>query len=257
MLVERFESSLYETSSLLLATEGEAVLVDPAVTRDEIGCIGARADTLGLRVAAVLATHVDWDHVCGIAAFPDAEAAMGERTAGFVASGAAAARLVASAARAGVEVGGPPRCDRSLAPGVAHEIGPFVVETLALPGHTSDSTGYRIHALDLLVVGDYLSARESPYVSSTAAYRATLALLIDLLRCDPPGRVFPGHGPEHSAGEALAIAEADLDYLTRLHDAVLAGGREAGLTVELPRAPEDEEMRIANVETQLEELAAT
>lgn len=105
-------------------------------------------------------------------------------------------------------------------------------------------------------MGDDLSAREFPYVSSAAAYRSTLAALIELLRRDPPRRVVPGHGPEHTAAGALAIAEADLDYLWRLHDAVLTGGREAGLAVEPPRAAEDEEMRVANVETQLEELAA-
>jgi hypothetical protein len=32
MIAERFESALWETSSLLLATETEAVLVDPGVS---------------------------------------------------------------------------------------------------------------------------------------------------------------------------------------------------------------------------------
>ncbi|HVS85461.1 MAG TPA: MBL fold metallo-hydrolase [Gaiellaceae bacterium] len=253
MDAERFESALWQTSSLLLAADGEAVLVDPAITREEVARIAARAAELGLRVTAVLATHADWDHVCGIAAFPDAEAAMGERTADFVESGAAAERLETGAAEYGVEPCGPPRCDRRLATGLAHRVGPFVVEALALPGHTSDSTGYRIRALDLLVVGDYLSPIEFPYVSWTAAYRATLAALIELLRRDPPARVVVGHGPELGAAEALAIAEADLDYLWRLHDAVLAGGAEAGLAVEPPRGG-DEEMRAVNVDTQLAEL---
>lgn len=263
MVVERFESSLWQTSSLLLAADGEAVLVDPAIGREEVARIASRAAELGVRVSAVLATHADWDHVCGIAAFPEAEAAMGERTADFVASGRATERLEAAVAENGVEVPGAPRCDRPLAAGVAHRVGPFVVETLALPGHTSDGTGYRIRALDLLAVGDYLSAVEFPYVSSTAAYRSTLAALVDLLRRDPPGRVVPGHGPEHTAAAALAIAEADLAYLWRLHDAVagaLADGpdaaRVAGLAVELPRGG-DEELRAVNVETQLEELSVS
>lgn len=258
--MERFESSLWETGSLLLAADGEAVLVDPGIGREEVARIEARARELGVRVAAVLATHADWDHVCGIAAFPDAEAAMGERTADYVADGQAAARLDAATAERGIDVPGPPRCDRRLAAGLAHRVGPFVVETLALPGHTSDGTGYRLRALDLLAVGDHLSSVEFPYVSSTAAYRSTLAALVELLRRDPPGRVVPGHGPEHTAAAALAIAEADLDYLWRLHDAVAgaladgpAAARAAGLSVAPPRAG-DEEMRAVNVETQLEEL---
>jgi hydroxyacylglutathione hydrolase len=259
--VERFESAWWETASLLLAADREAVLVDPCISREEVARIAARADELGARVTAVLATHADWDHVCGIAAFPDAEAVMGERTAELVASGEPAARIERFASENGVEVAGLPRVDRRLAAGRAHRVGPFVVETVALPGHTPDGTAYRIRALDLLVVGDHLSAVEFPFVSSTAAYRASLAALIDLLRRDPPGRVVPGHGPEHSAVDALAVAEADLAYLWRLHDAVdgalpegVVAARAAGLAVEPPRAGADESMRAANAEAQLAEL---
>jgi glyoxylase-like metal-dependent hydrolase (beta-lactamase superfamily II) len=164
-----------------------------------------------------------------------------------------------------IAVAGQPRVDRPLAAGVAHRIGPFVVETVALPGHTADGTGYRVRALDVLAVGDHLSAVEFPFVSSTADYRMTLAGLIDLLRHDPPARVVPGHGPPLTAAEALAIAEADLAYLRALRDAVAGAlaanadrgrARAAGLAVEVPRAAPGDlaGMRAANVEAQLNEL---
>jgi glyoxylase-like metal-dependent hydrolase (beta-lactamase superfamily II) len=208
-------------------------------------------------VTHVLATHADWDHVCGIAAFPDAVAAMGPRTAEIVASGEPARVIEQRAREYDLEVAGAPRVDRVLAAGVTHEIGPFTIETLALPGHTPDGVGYRERSLDVLAVGDYLSAVEFPFASSTADYRTTLTGLIDLLRHDPPAQVVPGHGPALTAAEALAIAEADLSYLHALRDAVArANDREAGLAVPLPRpAPADlAEMRAANVEAQLEEL---
>ncbi len=263
MVVERFESALWQTASLLLAAEREAVVVDPCISRDEVARIAARTDELGARVTAVLVTHADWDHVCGIAAFPDAEAAMGELSAELVSNAAHAARVEELAAENGVETAGPPRVDRRLVAGTAHDVGPFVVETLALPGHTPDGVAYRIRALDLLAVGDHLSSVEFPFVTSTAAYRSTLATLIELLRHDPPGRVVCGHGPEHSAAEALAIAEDDLAYLRRLHDVVrgsLADGADrtsaerAGAAVEPPRAGADEEMRAANAAAQVVEL---
>ena len=263
MYAERFESAWWETSSLLLAADGEAVLVDPCISRDEVARIEERAAELGVRVAAVLATHADWDHVCGIAAFPEAEAVMGELTAELVATGHPAARSEGFGVENGVAMCGPPRCDRRLEAGREDRVGPFVVETLALPGHTPDGLGYRIRALDLLAVGDHLSTIEFPYVTSTAAYRTTLATLVELLRHDPPARVVPGHGPEHTAAEALAVAESDLAYLQRLHDAVAAAlaqgadaARAAGLAVELPRSVDDEEMRGPNVEAQLAELLA-
>lgn len=263
MVAERFESALWQTASLLLVDGREAVVVDPCISREEVARIAARAIELDARVTAVLATHADWDHVCGIAAFPEAEAAMGERTAEVVCSAGYAGRVAELAAECGVEVAGPPRVDRRLEAGKAHRIGPFVVETLPLPGHTPDGIGYRLRDLDLLAVGDHLSVVEFPFATSTADYRSMLAGLSELLRRDPPGRVVCGHGREQTAAEALAVAEADLDYLWRLHDAVaraLEDGVEAarafGLSVTLPRQVDEETaaMHPANVEAQLAEL---
>lgn len=258
MVVERFESALWETSSLLLATESEAVLVDPAVSVAEVERIAGRVRELGVEVTHVLATHADWDHVCGIAAFPTALATMSEATATRL-----LARETTTAERAaasGVEIAGEPRVDLTFRADGALQAGPVLFETVALPGHTPDGTAFRCRELDLLVVGDHLSAIEFPFVTSTAAYRGTLAALIDLLRRDPPGRVVPGHGPELTAAEALAIAEADLRYLWELHDAVAGGAtredaREAGLAVKLPRPAADDlaGAQAANVEAALAE----
>ena len=159
---------------------------------------------------------------------------------------------------------GAPRADRVLAAGLAHRVGPFVVETIALRGHTSDGLGYRIRALDLLIVGDYLSPVEFPFASSTAEYRMTLAGLADLLRRDPPGVVVPGHGPPLTAAAALAIAEDDLAYLRALQAAVTAAlvngsdAHEAGLAVPVPREAPDELKagHATNVNMQIEELVS-
>jgi hydroxyacylglutathione hydrolase len=262
---ERFESALWQTASLLLVSDGEAVAVDPCISSAEVAVIEARSRELGARITHVLATHADWDHVCGIAAFPDAVAAMGRLTAEAVESGAPAELIPRRAAEYGLSVAGAPRVDRILVVGEAHRIGPFTVETLPLPGHKPDGTAYRVRALGLLAVGDYLSAVEFPFVSSTADYRMTLAGLIELLQHDSPAQVVPGHGPALTAAEALAIAEADLGYLRGLRDAVAAAvdagqdreaARAAGLAVEPPRPASDglDDMRIANVEVQLDEL---
>jgi glyoxylase-like metal-dependent hydrolase (beta-lactamase superfamily II) len=243
----------------------EAVLIDPGIAEVEVAAIGARAAALGATVTHILATHGDWDHLCGIAAFPDAVAWMGPAAAERVTSGRAAARIAKAAGDHGLVVTGPPRVDVVLDVGRAHRVGPFVVETAPLPGHTPDGVCYRVRALDLLVVGDHLSAVEFPFATSTVAYRATLAGLIELLRHDPPATVVPGHGPVLTAAEALAIAEADLAYLRALRAAIAgvleSGGdrgeaRAAALAVPLPRpAPDDlAEMHGANADAQLAEL---
>jgi hydroxyacylglutathione hydrolase len=260
MVAERFESAVWETSSLLLATEAEAVLVDPGVSVAEVERIAARVRELGVEVTHVLATHADWDHVCGMAAFPTAVATMSEATASRLLPRAGKTTTAERAAASGVEIAGEPRVDLTFPVGAALQAGPFLFETFALPGHTPDGTAFRCRELDLLVVGDHLSTIEFPFVTSTAAYRGTLAALSDLLRRDPPGRVIPGHGRELTAAEALGIAEADLGYLWELHAAVAGGGtredaRQAGLAVGLPRAASDDlaGAQAANVEVALAE----
>ena len=259
---ERFEASLWSTSSLLVVAEGESLVVDPAISAEEVAGIEQRALELGAPVRHVLITHGDWDHVCGIAAFPEAAAIMGEGTAERVESTAAEA-IGRAAEHYGIEVSGPPRVDQTFPRGSAIALGPFVVETFPLVGHTEDGTGYRIRDLGLLIVGDHLSPVEFPFAKSPAAYRFTLAGLIETLRADPPEKVIPGHGPPLEPEEALRIAEADLAYLRSLHAAVVgAQTREeayaAASAVELPRdcAPDLSEMCGLNVERQIDEIFA-
>jgi glyoxylase-like metal-dependent hydrolase (beta-lactamase superfamily II) len=265
---ERFEGFLWQTTSLLVVGETESLVVDPAISADEVAGIARRAVELGAPVRHVLITHGDWDHVCGIGGLPDAVAAMGEETAAKVTSGAAEASVQRAVEGLGFVPAGPARVDLTFARGSAIAAGPFVVETFPLVGHTADGTGFRLREHGLLVVGDYLSTIEFPFATSPAAYRLTLAGLIELLRADPPETVIPGHGPPLSAEEALAVAETDLGYLRSLHTAVVetlsrGGTRDdahaAGLAVPLPReaTPDLEEMRGFNFDRQLDELLPT
>ncbi len=262
MHFERFESALWQTASLLLVAEDEAVVIDPCISADDVARIVDRAETLGVGVTHVLVTHADWDHVCGIAAFPGAVATMGGCTAEIVTSGEPLKKIREAVTTYGLTIEGEPRVDRALEVGVAHQVGPFVVEAMALRGHTRDGTAYRVRELGLLAVGDHLSTVEFPFASSTADYRTTLASLTELLRNDRPEHVVPGHGPMLTATEALEVAEADLDYLHALREAVLAAGnnREEALAaaqaVPLPRpAPDDlVEEREANALAQVAEL---
>ena len=119
---ERFESVLYQTTSLLW--DGyQAVAVDPSVTSEEVSRITERAHELGVRITDVLAIHADWDHICGIAAFSEAAATMGEETAARIRSGETTARLSKAAVEFGLAPLGTPRVDRVLAAGVAHRVG--------------------------------------------------------------------------------------------------------------------------------------
>jgi glyoxylase-like metal-dependent hydrolase (beta-lactamase superfamily II) len=190
---------------------------------------------------------------------------MGEETAEKVASGKAEQSVRRAAEHYGFVPAGSPRVDHTFRPGLAIALGPFVIETFPLVGHTADGSGFRLRDHGLLIVGDYLSAVEFPFATSPSAYRIALAGLIEMLREDPPETVIPGHGPPLPAVEALRIAEADLSYLRSLHavvvDALSREGtrddaRAAGLAVDLPREypPDFEEMRGFNVDREIDEV---
>ncbi len=265
--VLRLASALWETSSLLLVAGGEAVAVDPGVTQAEIEVIRERASAEDARVVAVIATHGDFDHIAGIASFPEAEAVMGPRAAVRIASGAAVRDMAEEGAPLGLAWPGSPRCDRVLRVGRCERVGPFSIETMELEGHTDDGVGLRLREPDVLIVGDYLSPIEYPYVyHSTVAYRSTLAGLAVLLRRDPPALVIPGHGEPLDADGALEIAETDLEYLHAVRRAMAAsieagsdreGAVHAGMRVPAPRSlPADPGESRRNAERQFEELVA-
>jgi glyoxylase-like metal-dependent hydrolase (beta-lactamase superfamily II) len=265
--VIRYESALWETTALALHADGQAVLVDPCVSAAEIAAIAADVAARGLEVRGLLITHADWDHVCGISAFPGVPAIMSRGAADRIASGQAAEEVVRHGAEEGLGWDGSPRADLVFDPGEAIQVGPFTIETMALPGHTACGAGYRFRDLGLLIVGDYLSVIEFPFVyASTAAYRATLAALLTELERDPVDLVTPGHGRALNGTEAREITRDDLDYLHALKQAMrfaLAGGatREqaiaAGAAVEVPRGAGDDDGRLRhdNAEQQLSELA--
>jgi glyoxylase-like metal-dependent hydrolase (beta-lactamase superfamily II) len=72
-------------------------------------------------------------------------------------------------------------------------------------------------SLGVLVVGDYLSDVEIPWISkggSLADYRATLARLAPLV--EEVETVVPGHGAAHPREVALRLLQEDVEYLEAL-----------------------------------------
>src|SRR5690242_17085082 len=79
--VWQFQSPLWETNSVLSVAGGEVLLCDPAFFVAEIERIRDHTAQLGGGRARIVITHADFDHVCGIPWFPDAEVLAGGETA--------------------------------------------------------------------------------------------------------------------------------------------------------------------------------
>ncbi len=214
-------SGIWQTSSTILASRGRCLVVDPAYFPRELDALTERVAEIGTTEAVVF-THGHWDHVMGHQAFPDAPVWVAEPLARSIAAGDARARKYLDDAREFDSRWYVPRprghrwpdAVRGLAEGSVSWSG-GTLRVLHLPGHSPDGLG--LVAADVLLVGDYLSPCEIPFVEDLRAYRATVVRLLELLR--DVREVIPGHGPRLSASEASAIARDDLVYLDRLRDA--------------------------------------
>ena len=236
MQVDTLQSGIWQTNSTIISQRGACVVVDPAYFPRELDAIAARVRELG-HAAAVIFTHGHWDHVMGHAALPGAPVYVSANLADAVARNDPRAAKYLDDARDFDSRWYVPRPSGHRWPSALHglaeanhtELAGLPLRTLHLPGHSPDGLGLLID--DVLLVGDYLSPCEIPFIDDAPAYRATLARLVDLV----PGvrEVIPGHGPRLTAPEAAAIARADLDYLDHL---LAARDLTAALAIALPRA---------------------
>lgn len=194
---QRFQSSRWQTNSLLLRRPGEAVLVDPGLSEDEVeriaSCVPA-GDEIHL-----LITHGDEDHLAGIPAFPSATVVAGPDTA--------------------ARIGG---VDRVAAPG-RFALGSLLVLGIEARGHAADGTAWLFPELRLLAPGDYLSTAEVPIAwSSIDDACQTLRQLRAALDNWDVATVVPGHGEPLGRAEAAWVAAKDLAYLGRLREIAAA-----------------------------------
>lgn len=235
-------SGLWQLTSVVVAGRaGGCLVVDPGYFPRELdeletlalGCGGARG---------VLFTHGHWDHVLGWRNFHGAPVWGSEALAHATRVGLPeAAKNLADArefdGRLYVQRDGPyawPWDLRSLGEGDPFPVDGFDAIVLHLPGHSNDGLGLYLADLGALLVGDYLSPCEIPFVDDIVAYRATLQRLQAEL--DGVELVLPGHGRPLRAREAKTIVAEDLAYLNALEELAFTNDREAALALKLPRA---------------------
>ena len=221
-------SRAYQTTCTLVRSGGEAFCIDSPIFPDELEILPALAEQAGFSVVGLLSTHADWDHVLGRYAFPEAPLGCAETTAARLVAepGAQQRSMRAFDEEFYVERPRPlslPSAQRLPVPGKL-EVSDRELELHPTEGHTEDGMAIWVPWARVLVVGDYLSPLEIPWVhASASAYLATLNRLEPLV--EQADRVVPGHGPPIDGVRAAAILREDRTYLEDL----LERGEEATL----------------------------
>lgn len=197
------------------------MLVDSPYFPDELELLPSLLEQAGFEVAALLATHADFDHLLGRLAFPDLALGLGEPSAERIRfePGVAQRELRLADGEHYVARPAPLSLGATQAlpvPGYVG-LGEEELELHAADGHTADGTAVLARAAGVLVCGDYLSDVEIPMIAvggSLEAYRATLARLAPLV--DAAEVTVPGHGSPHDRETARGLLEEDAGYLDAL-----------------------------------------
>ena len=208
-------SRMWQTTCTAIRAGDEAMLIDSPYFPDELEALPALLGQAGFSVSALLATHADYDHLLGRAAYPALALGVGESTAIRLRSepGIAQKELRDADGEHYVERSPPLSLGsyQSLpVPGYVG-LGDEELELHPAEGHTADGTAVFARWAGVLCVGDYLSDVEIPMVHDLDEYRATLARLAPLV--EAAEAVVPGHGSPHDRDTALRLLDEDLRYL--------------------------------------------
>jgi glyoxylase-like metal-dependent hydrolase (beta-lactamase superfamily II) len=210
-------SLFWQTTATAIRAGDEAMLIDSPYFPDELELLPTVLEQAGFEPAALLATHGDFDHLLGRAAFPALSLGVAESTMRRIRAepGAAQRELRDMDARNYVERG-PLSLGQTQSlpvPGKL-ELGDQELELHAADGHTPDGMLVFAPWLGVLCCGDYCSDVEIPWISeggSPAEYRSTLSTLAGLV--ERAGSIVPGHGAPHDRATAERLIEEDIAYL--------------------------------------------
>jgi hydroxyacylglutathione hydrolase len=209
------------TSTVVVGDDAGCLLVDPALTEQELRGLAGALEARGLRAVAAFSTHPHWDHLLWHPALGQVPRWATARATAAARAHAAELREQAAEEAPGLDALG----DLTALPdGAAHLPwdGPATA-VLAHDGHAPGHAG--VLARGVLVAGDMLSDLEVPLLDLSAAdplgdYSTALDLLAAALLRSEVRAIVPGHGRPTDRDGALARLDADRRYL----DAV-AGGR--------------------------------
>ncbi len=212
-------SGFWQTNAIALRSGEEAMLVDSPYLPEELEALPGVLAGSGFEPDGLIATHADFDHVLGRLAYPGMTLGLAESSVERLhrAPGEAQRALRTYDAEFYVARAAPLSLGQVQAlPVPGHvEIGDRELELHPAEGHTVDGMALFDRGQGLLIVGDYLSDVEIPWIhGSLADYRATLARLAPLV--EQAETVVPGHGSPHDRDTTLRLLDEDVEYLDTL-----------------------------------------
>jgi glyoxylase-like metal-dependent hydrolase (beta-lactamase superfamily II) len=216
-------SAFWQTNAVALRAGGESLLIDSPYLPDELGALPGVLAGAGYEPDGMIATHGDFDHLLGRIAYPGMALGVADSTADRFrrSPGEAQRHLRHYDQEFYIERPVPLSLGQVQALPVPGRLdlgnGPdaIEIELHAAEGHTMDGMALFARPLGALLVGDYVSAVEIPWIHGALAdYRSTLKRLRPLV--EDAEVIVPGHGPAHASETALRLIDEDEAYLDAL-----------------------------------------
>ncbi len=221
-----FESELFRTTTTLVLGEGYLLLIDPNWLPREIAFIHAYVERVcGNRTCYLLFTHSDYDHIIGYGKFKGFETIASQN---FV-SNPKQVDILAEIATFddqyyiqrdyAIEY---PSIDHRIESSSSMKLGIETYEFYQAVGHNSDGLISYNSDRGVLIVGDYLSNIEFPYIyESVAKYKETLEQLERIIENNSVQILITGHGDAtHDKNEMLQRLQDSHTYIEQLEASV-------------------------------------
>lgn len=219
-----FQSSIWQTNSVVILNEAANVTVDPAYFPAEIQVIADFAARKRSFARYLVFTHSDFDHIVGHQFFRDARKIAQEnirhcdREAQFM-----QLREIDDTYYVRRQVPFEfPEAELTFRDEFSLPLKDDHLLFYTAPGHTADCLFMVSPAKKLLIAGDYLSDLEFPFIYyNSAEYLRTLELAADLTEKYQLEFAVPGHGqPAGTRAEIEQRIKRDINYIRELTDRV-------------------------------------
>ncbi|MFK7948566.1 MAG: MBL fold metallo-hydrolase [Saprospiraceae bacterium] len=225
-----FESALFRTTSTVIQTDDFILIVDPNWLPIEIQTIRDYVDSIkGNKPIYLFFTHSDYDHIIGYNAFPEAKTIASKA---FV-ENQDKAKILQQINNFDDE-NYVKRAYKIVYPTIDFvinndseilKIGNTKLQFFNAFGHNADGLFLWIEKLGILVVGDYLSNIEFPYIyHSGTLYLQTLQVVEQLIKTQKINYLITGHGDYTAEKKEMKQRIADsYEYIFLLINSIKSG----------------------------------
>jgi len=203
MHIKAFTFNPFSTNCFVVASEGEAAVIDPSCqTPGEIDALTRYVDAEGLTVRHLLLTHAHVDHIFGCRSLSSLFGVKVRLHAGDL---PLLRQAVRQAEMFGVAIDPVEDPDADLKEGDTISVGEIEMGVLHTPGHSPGSVSYVDRGNGYVVSGDVLFRGS---IGRTDFWEGSLPTLMQSIfqKIVPLGDeivVYPGHGPSTTVGAEL------------------------------------------------------